>query len=167
MRLTEAFLRNTSIPSLAVNLFMVGILASIGEELLFRAVLIPLFKDWFKNVHVAIIISSILFSAFHLQFYGFMPRFLLGMIFGYLFVWSGSVWLPIFAHFINNSSAVIVYYLVNKGSLNVEADNFGATDNHYLLLAGVLISLMLAAGIFLSEKRNVGSSTTGINDNFS
>jgi len=161
MKLTEAFLKNTSLWSLLVNLFMIGVLASVGEELLFRSILIRLFNDWFKNIHVAIIISSLLFSAFHLQFYGFIPRFVLGLVFGYLFVWSGSIWLPILGHFINNASAVIVYYLVNRGSLHVDAESYGATENHFVLLFGLLISIALMAGIYFSEvKRDEHGKST-------
>jgi len=153
MKLTEAFLSTTSFSGLLVNVFMIGLLAAIGEELLFRSVLIRIFEAWFKNVHVAVIVSSLLFSAFHLQFYGFLPRFFLGLVFGYLFVWSGSLWLPILAHFVNNSSAVIVYYLVNTGVIQTNAEDFGATENLLLLISSVVISIALLVFIFFAEKK--------------
>ncbi len=153
MKLTEAFLSTTSISGLIVNIFMIGLLAAVGEELLFRSVLVRLFNNWFNNVHVAVIVSSLLFSAFHLQFFGFIPRFILGLLFGYLFIWSGSVWLPILAHFMNNASAVVVYYLVNIGYLQTDAEQFGATENNLLLLLSFIISLLLLAMIYFIEKR--------------
>ena len=153
MKLTEAFLSTTSISGLIVNIFMIGLLAAVGEELLFRSVLIRLFNQWFKNIHIAVIVSALLFSAFHLQFYGFLPRFILGLLFGYLFVWSGSVWLPILAHFVNNASAVVVYYLANIGYLQTDAEQFGATENNLLLLLSFIISLLLLAIIYFIEKR--------------
>lgn len=152
-RLTDAFLSATSLPALLLNLFMVGLLASVGEELLFRGVLVRLFGNWFKNIHLAVIVSSILFSAFHMQFYGFLPRFLLGLIFGYLFVWSGSLWLPILAHFINNASAVLVYYMVSKEVWQTDAEEFGATENDFLLAFSIVISMFLLGMIYIRERR--------------
>ena len=153
LKLTEAFLGTTTITGLILNIFMIGILAAVGEELLFRSVLIRLFSDWFGNVHVAVIVSAILFSAFHLQFYGFLPRFILGLLFGYLFVWSGSVWLPILAHFVNNASAVIVYYLVNIGAVQTDAEQFGATENNLFLFSSFVISILFLVIIYFAEKK--------------
>ncbi len=150
--LTKAFLKTESIGGLMINLLIVGVLASIGEELLFRSVLIKVFRNLFENVHVAIFISAILFSAFHLQFFTFLPRFFLGLLFGYLFVWSGSVWLPILAHFINNASAVVVYYLFDLGSIDVKVEDFGAAENYILLIISIVLSAVLMAFIFMNEK---------------
>ncbi len=153
--LTRAFLKTDSLWGLLSNILIVGVLASVGEELLFRSVLINLFRSWFKNVHLAVIVSALLFSAFHLQFYGFLPRFMLGMLFGYLFVWSGNLWLPIIAHFINNASAVVVYYMFNTGSIAIEAEEFGSTDNWGALVLSTIVSIALLAGIYIFEKGRV------------
>lgn len=153
MRLTESFLNTTSLGGLAINMLMIGVLASVGEELLFRSVLIRLLIDWFKNKHIAVILSAIIFSAFHLQFYGFLPRFALGVVFGYLFIWSGSVWLPILAHFVNNASAVMVTFLAKKGYIVTNAEDFGAIDNLPLLFVSLILTLALLSGIFLREKQ--------------
>jgi len=88
--ITEAFLSTTTTGGLLVNIFMVAILPAFAEELLFRGALAGLFKDWTKNIHLAVFLSSFIFAAIHLQFYGFLPRFLLGMALGYLFFWSGN-----------------------------------------------------------------------------
>ena len=153
LRLTEEFLNTTSIGGLVINLLMIGILAAIGEELLFRAVLIRLLQEWIKNKHLAVILSAILFSAFHLQFFGFIPRFVLGLMFGYLFIWSGSVWLPIAAHFVNNASAVIVTFFAKKGVIYTNAEDFGTIDSLPLLIASVVLTVALISGIFLREKQ--------------
>ncbi len=153
MKLTDAFLSTTTISGLLANIFMIGLLAAVGEELLFRSALIRVFTSWFNSVHLAVLVSSVLFSAFHLQFFGFLPRFVLGLIFGYLFVWSGSLWLPILAHFVNNASAVIVYYLVNIGYIQTDAEDFGATDNILLLISSITISIALVALIYFTERK--------------
>lgn len=152
MRLTEAFLNTTSFGGLMVNVLMIGVLASVGEELLFRSVLIKLMTDWLKNKHVAVILSAIIFSAFHLQFYGFLPRFALGLVFGYLYIWTGSVWLPILAHFVNNASAVVVSFLSKSGLIDTGADEFGTIDNIPLLIVSLIITIALLSAIFHRKK---------------
>ena len=129
---------------------MVAVLPAIGEELLFRGVIQKIFINWTKNAHWGIWISAILFSAMHLQFYGFVPRMLLGVAFGYLLVWSGSMWLPIAAHFFNNGIAVIAMYLIDKGLLSPEVETFGTTSDSYYSVA---ISVVLVAVFMVMIKR--------------
>lgn len=114
MQVTEQLLTTGSIGGLIINLLIIGVLAGIGEEFLFRGVFQRLFYEKSRNKHFAIWAVAILFSAIHLQFYGFIPRMLLGAFFGYLLVWSGNLWLPILAHTFNNSVAVIWAYLATK-----------------------------------------------------
>ena len=140
-KLTEAFMKMPTFGSLLFNLVMIAMLPAIGEEFMFRGLLQRLFKEWLGNIHVAIFVSAFLFSALHMQFYGFFPRMMLGIIFGYLFYWSGSLWVPICAHFINNGAAVIFAYLCQHGILSGDYENFGATDNVLLIvLSGVAVA---------------------------
>ncbi|MBE0638575.1 MAG: CPBP family intramembrane metalloprotease [Bacteroidales bacterium] len=150
--LTKAFLNTRTIWGLVINLLIVGVIASVAEELLFRAVLIRVFRSWLGNVHIAVVLSAIIFSAFHLQFFGFLPRFVLGLIFGYLFVWSGSVWLPILAHFINNASAVMVYYLFEQGVVETPAEEFGSVESTVLLWVSIVLSLALIFFVVMNEQ---------------
>jgi membrane protease YdiL (CAAX protease family) len=109
-RLTMELLIMKGIPDLAVNLLMIAVLPALGEEFVFRGCLQKIFAKWTGNYHAGIWIAAILFSAIHLQFYGFIPRMLLGALFGYLYVWGGSLWLPVLAHFVNNATTVIIAY---------------------------------------------------------
>jgi uncharacterized protein len=135
--ITEAFLSTTSIAGLMVNVFMIAILPAFAEEILFRGALARLFKDWTKNVHLAVFISSFIFAAIHMQFYGFLPRFLLGIALGYLFFWSGSLWLPIVAHFTNNFLSVMVEFLFRKGIIHTSAENFGMDNAAWLTVISI------------------------------
>jgi membrane protease YdiL (CAAX protease family) len=136
--ITEAFLSTTSIPGLAVNIFMIAVLPAFAEEVLFRGALARLLKDWTKNVHLAVFLSACIFAAIHLQFYGFLPRFLLGAALGYLFFWSGSLWLPIVAHFTNNMLSITVEFLFRKGIIHTNADNFGMDNAAWLIIISIL-----------------------------
>jgi len=127
-QVTEAFLSTTSTSGLLINILMIAVLPAFAEEILFRGALAGLLKDWTKNVHLAVLISSLVFAAIHLQFYGFLPRFLLGMALGYLFFWSGSIWLPVAAHFTNNFLSVLIEFLFREGYIHTNAENF-ATNN--------------------------------------
>jgi uncharacterized protein len=141
--LTEAFLNVSTPGGLLVNLLMIAVIPAIGEELFFRGLLQRLFSEWFRNAHIAIFLAAFLFAAIHLQFYGFLPRMILGALFGYLFYWTGSIWIPIFAHFINNGSAVILSFLANRGTISSGYEDFGATENVFLITG----SLLFTAGL--------------------
>jgi len=149
--LTELFLDVNTIWGLLFNIFMIAIMAAISEEFLFRGVLLKLLADWTKNIHLAVIFSAILFSAFHLQFYGFFPRFMLGVLLGYLFVWTKSLWVPIFVHFLNNAIAVIISYLFNKGAISFGIESVGSYDNS-VFLGSVLLIIIFMTLISLYEK---------------
>ncbi len=148
--LTETFLQVETIWGLIFNIFMIAFLPAIGEELLFRGVIQRIFTSWTRNFHWGIWISAILFSALHMQFYGFIPRMFLGVLFGYLLVWSGSIWLPIVAHFINNAVAVIAMYMIDKGLLSSEIESIGTTSDSYYMAA---VSLLLIVVFMLMIKR--------------
>jgi len=116
----------------------------LGEELLFRGVVQRILTEMTRNHHWGIWLSAALFSALHLQFFGFIPRLLLGAIFGYLLVWSGSLWLPILAHFVNNAGAVIALWLSGKGVISPAVEEFGAGMEYwYYALPSLVIGALV------------------------
>jgi len=138
--LTKAFLVMENQGQLIFNIFMIGLLPAIGEELIFRGIFQRIFTDWTKNIHWGIFIAAFLFSTMHFQFYGFLPRLLLGMLFGYLFYWSRSIWIPMLVHFVNNTTAVFAYYFYPE-KINQEVESFESVP-------GLEIFLILNAAIF-------------------
>jgi len=151
-KLTEAFMNVNSFWGLTVNMIMIATLPAIGEEFLFRGLLQRLFDEWVKNIHVAIFISAFLFGAMHMQFYGIVPRMMLGVLFGYLFYWTGSIWVPVFAHFVNNASAVIISYLATRGVIGAGYEDFGATDNFFLIAGSFVFTGVLLIVVYRIEK---------------
>lgn len=105
--ITSLLLEDNSAMTFAINILVIAIAAGIAEEFFFRGALQRIIFDWIQKPHTAIWVTAIIFSAIHMQFYGFLPRLLLGAFFGYLVYWSKSIWLPVFIHFLNNSIAVI------------------------------------------------------------
>jgi uncharacterized protein len=110
--LTKVFLHVDTIQGLLFNLFMIAVIPAIGEEFLFRSILIKNLRSWGASGHLAVWISAVIFSAIHMQFFGFLPRLFLGALLGYMFLWTGNIWVPIVAHFFNNAMAVIMYFLL-------------------------------------------------------
>ncbi len=159
-KITEIFLNADTISGLFLNIFIVALVPAIGEELLFRGVLLKLFNNLFKNIHIAVILSAVIFSAIHLQFYGFLPRTLLGILLGYLFVFTRSIWVPIFAHFLNNASSVLVYYLHQNGHIQVSMDDFGESTSIVYIIGSLLISIWLLMMIYQKEGVDRSSSDT-------
>ena len=155
--LTERFLQADTIGGLLINIGLMALLPALSEELSFRGTLQQIiYKDQSgkvqsTKVHLAIWITAFIFSAIHMQFYGFVPRMLLGAIFGYVFVWSGSLWVPITMHFVNNGLAVLVYYLMgeSENTKNI-ADTLGAGDTWYL---GVFSILITSLGLLIFYRR--------------
>ena len=141
-KITSLMLSGSSGGILLVNLLVMAVIPAVCEEFLFRGILITWLKNRIKNIHIVLIISAFIFSAIHLQFYGFVPRFLLGLYFGYLFVWTGSLWACIIVHFINNAMAVLASYLFNNQLINTDYQQFGNVGDNYLL---IVLSVLLTS----------------------
>jgi uncharacterized protein len=120
--LTEFLLDFQNPGEFALGLIVVALIPAVGEELLFRGVLQPVFQRLFRSAGVGILVSAVVFSAIHIQFYGFVPRMLLGLLFGYLYHWSGNLLVPIAGHFANNALSVVLSYLYNLGALDMNPD---------------------------------------------
>ncbi len=155
LELTKIFLDTSGWMLVVLNIFIIAIIPAIGEELLFRGALQKLITTLTKNYHISILITAFLFSAMHMQFFGFLPRFFLGIIFGYLVVYGKSIWLSITAHFINNFVAFILYNL-SQSNNEIHGNPMEAqTELPNLLL--VLLSI-LGVGIilfYLRKKQNL------------
>lgn len=152
--LTEKLLYTTSFGGLLFNIFMIAVIPAIGEELLFRGCLQPIFWRWTKNPHVAIWITAILFSAIHMQFYGFLPRMLMGAAFGYLLYWGRSIWLPIIAHFINNAVAVIyTFVMIRQGKSYEEIANQSMESWPLYIVSIVVVTILFVRFYKLSNEK--------------
>lgn len=139
---TERFMTEGSLFS---GLLIVAALAAISEELLFRSVIQKAFVKICRNAHVGIILTAIVFSAFHGDIFGFFPRFILGLMLGYMFYLSGSIFPSMLMHFVNNGTIVMLFYLNKKEVINVDVETFGSTDNVLL----VVLSLVVTVAIFI------------------
>jgi membrane protease YdiL (CAAX protease family) len=149
---TQLMLAGTTIPDLLINIVIIALIPAVGEEFLFRGLIQKYCYKAFRNPHLAIFITAFIFSAIHFQFYGFIPRLLLGMFFGYLAYYSGSLFPAIFAHFVNNGMAVIGHFLIGKGLIGEEIETVGSqcADMWYIIIGIVIVFF---AGRFLFRKK--------------
>lgn len=121
--LTEFLTNFESTGELILALFIIAVLPAVGEELVFRGLIQNEMYRGTKNIHVAIWISAIMFSAIHFQFFGFVPRLLLGALFGYIYYWSGNLTLAILAHFVNNAVSVMALYFYQRGTFTFDIES--------------------------------------------
>ena len=155
----EKFVSVDTIGGLMLNLFMIAGLAALGEELLFRSIIQTSLIKICKNAHVGILIASAIFSFIHLEFYGFVPRLILGMLLGYMFYFSGSIWIPMLMHFLNNGTVVLIYFLNNKGITNIDVDTFGQTSIPILIVSiVVMIALFLFSIKYSYKERTIAGN---------
>lgn len=131
--------------SFVVNLIIVAVIPSVGEELLFRGLLQRLFYRFSPKGHLAVWVTAILFSAVHFQFFGFLPRLMLGAVFGYLMLFSGNLWLPILAHFFNNAVGVVFYHFYYTENETTAAEQVGTADSLIWLIPSIVFSALIFA----------------------
>ena len=116
--LIDLLIPSNTFLTMMLNLLIIALTPAIAEEFIFRGVLQKIFYGLFRSGHLAIWFAAFLFSALHVQFFGFIPRFILGLVFGYLFFWSGTLWLPVISHFVNNAFPVVLAYIEGMDKLN-------------------------------------------------
>ena len=142
--LTEAFLHMNYISDLFINIIVIAFIASFAEELFFRGLLQKTLIQY-SNHNISILITAFLFSAVHMQFQGFLPRFCLGLLLGYSFYWSKNLWIPIIMHFTNNAVVILLHYNPIQKITNVNPLDFNQTSNYQEVFFSVLaVSILLS-----------------------
>ena len=158
-QLTEQFMHTTTVLGLIGNLFLLALMPAVAEELTFRGVLQGLMTKSNRPVpHIAIWCAAILFSAIHMQFYGFLPRMLMGAMFGYALVWTGSMWIPVLMHFTNNAMAVLLYFVSLRAGWDMDKmDAIGTNDTLWL---GIVSLVITSVGIYAFRRSTTMSSAS-------
>ncbi|RKR80949.1 hypothetical protein BDD43_1087 [Mucilaginibacter gracilis] len=145
---TSILLALKSVWQMLWALLVVGFLTAVAEEFLFRGCIQTIFTRLTKNPHLGIWLAAILFSAIHMQFFGFLPRLMLGVFFGYFVLWSGSTWTSVWGHFINNGTAVVVTYLYKQKTIAVNPD-----DQHIFNYGHYTFSLIITLLLFFVYRK--------------
>jgi membrane protease YdiL (CAAX protease family) len=159
--LMKSYLSTDNVWGLLFNVFMIALIPAIGEEFLFRGILQRIFREWFRSGHLAVWLAGILFSLAHYQFLGFMPRIILGVLFGYIFLWTGNIWFPVIAHFVNNAAGVIYYYLYLQERLGTDPQQIGMQGNPLLFVFGSVVLTMIMLMVIQQLSRASTDAHTG------
>jgi uncharacterized protein len=154
--LTKMFTQFTSFGDFAIAMIVVAVGAGICEEFLFRGIIQNELMRGTKNIHVSIWVAAFLFSAIHLQFFGFVPRMLLGGLFGYLYYWSGNLLVPMFAHFVNNGFSVLMLYLYQQKIVPLDVEKEEAAPWYAILVFALIAAVLL----YLFKKKSDESKTS-------
>lgn len=130
--------------SIITTLILMAVIPAIGEELFFRGVIQQIFVKWTKRNWAGILITAFIFSAIHFQFLTFLPRFFMGILLGYLFIWSKNLLLPILAHFLHNSVSIFI-------GLSAAPEDINKPDslNFYLVLGALAVLSLVCYRFYL------------------
>ena len=152
METTELLLSGSTLGSLTLNLLIVAGMAAISEELFFRGALQQFLMEKFKNGHSAVWITALLFSIVHFQFYGFLPRMVLGAMLGYLFLYTGNLWVPIVFHFVNNALVIILNFFWCDNEWFIRLEEMPVTFPYFI--AAVISALVTLFLFWIYLKKN-------------
>lgn len=149
---TDLFLSGETLSDLFLNLLIIAAAAAFVEELFFRGALQQLIEKWLRNGHVAVWTAAFIFSAIHLQFYGFLPRLVMGAVLGYLFLYSRNLWIPMLYHFVNNAAVVVITYFWGESNFLEQLEDKPLTWVSFIVM---IVSGLLTYFLFSQYKVQV------------
>jgi membrane protease YdiL (CAAX protease family) len=141
--LTRRITQFDTVPRLIFGLLVIALIPAVGEELVFRGLVQPKIFRLTSNVHAAVWITAFIFSFIHMQFYGLIPRMLLGVVFGYLYAWSGNLIYPIIGHFTNNAFTLLMFYFYQQKAVPIDIEDTASVPLTFSLSALVLTILLM------------------------
>lgn len=145
---TDTLLSGSSLRDLIATVLCVGLITGLGEEMFFRGALQRICCDGMRRRHLAVWTAAFVFSALHFQFFGFLPRLVLGAFFGYAYLWSGSLWVPVIGHALNNSAVVAFAWM---GSNSIDAAAAGEAGSQSAVVA--IVSAAVTVAIMVAYKK--------------
>tara|TARA_R110002096_G_scaffold209863_1_gene397106 strand:- start:391 stop:1326 length:936 start_codon:yes stop_codon:yes gene_type:complete len=152
MELTKYLTDFDNIGEFLLGVLVIGVLAGIGEEYLFRGIVQPKMHQYTGNAHWGVWITAFIFSAIHFQFYGFLPRLMLGAFLGYLYLYKGSLLYPITAHILNNTLMVFLVYFNKIGLIEFNIGEVETFNLGYVII-GLIIFLFCWNWLIKSNKK--------------
>jgi len=141
--LTQLLVNYESLPSFLLVFVVIAIVPAIGEEIVFRGIIQRELLEQWGNKHLAVWVSGFIFSFIHFQFFGFIPRMLLGVLFGYCYLWTNSLWVPIAMHFTNNALTLIVSAFFNDTFLGSADEENSIFDIRFFIVYFVAQALLI------------------------
>lgn len=132
------------VPELIVCLLIVGLLPAVLEELMFRGVMLNIFKNITHGIWRPIIMQALVFAVLHFSFYQLPGIFLMGLLFGWVAIKTGTIWYGIVMHFIFNGTTIVLNYLNH-----LHFDKTGINGNYTNITLSPVMAVGAIAGIIL------------------
>ena len=151
--LIEKMVADQGVWAFVFNLFVIAVVAGVTEEIMFRGALLRIVQQKIKNHHIAIWLVAAIFSFIHFQFYGFLPRMLLGAFLGYLVYWTNNIWIPVLAHFFHNATAFIGMSNASLKDNALFADEIAPKDIKWLTVTALICLILFFYGVVIVRKR--------------
>lgn len=142
------FMNVQTVPDIALSFLALAVVPAIGEEIIFRGFFQRELIQQTKNIHSSVWITAFIFSFIHFQFLGFIPRMLLGALLGYMYVWSGSLLVPVLMHFTNNGLTLLLLLIYKKGH-----SDFNPESSEQIPYIAVFITLAACLTIIYNRKK--------------
>lgn len=154
-QLMEGWMSDTTVWGFVSNLIEMAVVPAICEEAFFRGALQQSLGKWFRNSHVAIIVTALIFSLVHGDIYGFVPRVIMGVVLGYLFHYGGSIWVNIAAHCLNNAIIVVIYFLNGKGVSDIDPEHLPEVGTFWALaMTGAAVLVFYVTMLMRRKAKN-------------
>lgn len=138
-------LKMDGLSDLLINIIVIALVPAIGEELLFRGVVLRELMKGMKNGHLAVLITSLLFAFFHFQLHSFLPKFAIGMILSYSYFWTKNLWYPIIIHFFNNAFQVLVLYTSSEQLNDIDEEVIPQIPILSVIISAILCAVVVDA----------------------
>lgn len=145
-------LKASTIPELLLVVLVVAVVPAVSEEVMFRGFIQRSFEIKIK-AFIAAFLTAVFFSLYHFNPYGLIPLAVLGLYFGFAAYTSKTLLIPILLHFLNNFTAVILYYIIGSEELiKSDVSAKSGEDLGFYSFVTIALSLVFVALIFLIKK---------------
>ncbi len=161
--LLEGIIAQNNYYEIVINIFLIGVIPAIGEEMMFRGIIQQQIGRLLKNEHIVVWVSAAIFSAIHMQFQGFFARMLLGSLLGYMFIWTKNLWVPMVLHLLNNGLQVIGIYAM--GIKPSEMDKMTDADKMPWWLGVISLFMAIRLGIYIQKTHQKAGNNISVSEN--
>jgi membrane protease YdiL (CAAX protease family) len=158
-KMIDVFFNDKSLGRLALLVVVMALLPAVAEEFCFRGTIQTTLAQTSLGPIGAIIITGLTFSLVHFEFDNFLAIWCMGIVLGFLYYYSGSIWVNVTAHFFNNLAVVVGKYAYMRGWVHIDVASNVLPPLYMTLPAGVL----MIAGLVLMRKWSGKRSSVAIN----
>lgn len=145
-----SLLTANNIPEMILVVLTIAVVPAVCEEVMFRGYIQRSFQFKFTPFRSALL-TAIFFGLFHFNPYGLLPLAAIGLYLGFAAYISESLIVPIVMHFLNNFTAVLLYFIIGNDEL-IKSDVIDAEGLKSSIFLFIMLSLLFTIVIFTIKK---------------